>query len=158
MTYRIVLFIAFLATALALGGGLAHLYAIVNKLGLPAADYLAAQRAYDGWNILGALISVELTAMIAATVLSRSDARVFRLLLLAIALVLASQAVFWAFTFPANRATANWTEVPADWEVLRRRWEYSHLAGALCQMAAFAALVAAALARLVPPPRPGCRA
>lgn len=156
MTYRIVLFIALVATALALGGGLAHLYAFANKLDLPVGEYFAAQRAYDGWNMLGAVLSVEMTGMIAAAILSRSDPRVFRLLLLAIALVVASQLVFWAFTFPANRATANWTEVPADWEVLRRRWEYSHLAGALCQLAAFAALAAATLARLVPPPRPGC--
>lgn len=155
MTYRIVLFIAFITTALALGGGLAHLYAIANKLDLPVDEYFAAQRAYDGWNMLGAVLSVEMTAMIAAAVMSRTDTRVFGLLLLAIALVVVSQAVFWVFTFPANRATANWTEVPENWEALRRQWEYSHLAGALCQLAAFAALVAAMLVRLTPP---GCYA
>ncbi|MEI2805455.1 hypothetical protein [Albidovulum sp.] len=153
MTYRIVLFIAFITTALALGGGLAHLYAIANKLDLPVDEYFAAQRAYDGWDMLGVVLSVELTAMIAAAVLSRSDRRVFRLTLLAIALVLAAQVIFWAFTFPANRATANWTEVPENWEALRRQWEYSHLAGALCHLAAFAALVAAMLVRLTPPVR-----
>jgi hypothetical protein len=153
MTYRIVLFIAFIATALALGGGLAHGYAILNKLDLPVGEYFAAQRAYDGWDMLGAVLAVQLTGMIAAAVLSRPDRRVFRLMLLAIALVLAAQAIFWAFTFPANRATANWTEVPEDWATLRRQWEYSHLAGALCQFAAFAALVAAMLVRLTPPGR-----
>src|SRR3954470_20056663 len=30
----------------------------------------------------------------------------------------------------------NWTKVPEDWEALRWRWEYSHAAGAVCQILA----------------------
>ena len=45
-------------------------------------------------------------------------------------LVALSLAVFFAWTFPANLATENWTRMPEDWEALRRRWEYSHAANA----------------------------
>ena len=41
-----------------------------------------------------------------------------------------AQAVFWVWTFPANVATENRTFVPANWEALRARLEYSHSAGA----------------------------
>jgi hypothetical protein len=56
-------------------------------------------------------------------------------------------AVFFAFTYPANQATQNWTVLPADWEQLRAQWEYSHAAGAALDLAAFVALILAALAR-----------
>jgi hypothetical protein len=58
-----------------------------------------------------------------------------------------AQVLFWTFTFPANQATHNWTTIPDNWDVLRRNWEYSHLAGAIFQMICVAALVIAALAR-----------
>ena len=38
--------------------------------------------------------------------------------------------VFFVFTFPAKRQTANWTVLPENWQVLRRRREYSHAVGA----------------------------
>jgi hypothetical protein len=37
--------------------------------------------------------------------------------------------------------------IPDNWRVLRRNWEYSHLAGALFQCFAMAALIVAALSR-----------
>ena len=33
--------------------------------------------------------------------------------------------------FPANQATANWTQTPENWEALRRQWEYGHAVTAL---------------------------
>lgn len=51
-------------------------------------------------------------------------------LLAAGSLIAFSMAVFFAWTYPANLATENWTRVPPDWEALRRRWEYSHAANA----------------------------
>ena len=38
--------------------------------------------------------------------------------------------VFFTWTYPANLATENWTRMPADWEALRRQWEYSHAVNA----------------------------
>ena len=59
----------------------------------------------------------------------------------------ATLAVFFAFTYPGNVATNNWTVVPADWEHLRAQWEYSHAANA---MLAFVAFCLVALATLAP--------
>ncbi len=39
-------------------------------------------------------------------------------------------AVFFAWTYPANLATENWTRVPPDWEAVRRQREHSHAANA----------------------------
>src|SRR5215475_7732730 len=51
---------------------------------------------------------------------------------------------------PSNVVTDNWTAVPAQWEDVRTRWEYSHLAGAAFQIMAMSALIVAALARARP--------
>jgi hypothetical protein len=40
-----------------------------------------------------------------------------------------------------NRVTGNWTFLPGDWSELRRRWEYSHVACAILNLAALVALV-----------------
>jgi hypothetical protein len=58
-----------------------------------------------------------------------------------------SAAGFLDWTFPANVATDQWTMMPANWGIPRAQWEYSHLAGAACQLIAMGALIVAALAR-----------
>jgi len=68
--------------------------------------------------------------------------------LAALLLLVAAQAIFWTFTYPANVATANWTEQPANWESLRTQWEYSHAVGALLTLAALLSLAGVALARV----------
>ena len=69
------------------------------------------------------------------------------LTVLALACVLAAQGVFWAFTYPANVATNNWTVVPDTWASLRQQWEYSHAAGAAFQLLGFCLLISAVLSR-----------
>ena len=138
-------FIALFATALALGAALAHALELPNKFGLSQAEYFTVQQIYRGWNLLGLLLAVELFGILALVARNRQQPRVLWLLLLALALLVAAQAIFWIFTFPANKATANWTIPPANWEHLRRQWEFSHLAGAVCQGMAMAALIVAAL-------------
>lgn len=145
--YDVVFFIAMLATALALGPAMAHLFSLPNKIGLPAEDYFIAQKADRGWNLLGFLILVELLAIAALAVMARHEPRVLWPVLAAIACIIGAQAVFWIWTYPANEATRNWTFVPENWEALRRRWEFSHAAGALFQVLAVAALILAALRR-----------
>jgi hypothetical protein len=48
--------------------------------------------------------------------------------------------VFCAVTFPTNKKTKNWTAPSVGWESLRRRWEYSHAAGAILHLVALALL------------------
>jgi hypothetical protein len=59
--------------------------------------------------------------------------------------IAATQVVFWVFTFPVNRTTGNWTQAPAQWEALRRKWEYSHATSAVLNLLAFGSAVLAAL-------------
>ncbi len=138
-------FVALFATALALGGALAHLLELPNKIHMPAEEYLVVQQLYFGWDRLGYLAVAQVAAIAASAFLVRSEPRALRAALIALGCVLAAQAVFWSLTYPVNVATANWTLLPEDWEPVRARWEYSHAAGALFQAAAMAALIVAAL-------------
>jgi hypothetical protein len=85
--------------------------------------------------------------MLAVVILYRQERRVMWSALVAVGGVIAAQVVFWTLTFPANAATHNWTVQPTNWETWRRQWEYSHLAGAICQTFAMAALIIAVLSR-----------
>jgi len=145
--YDVVFFIALLATALALGAALAHALELPNKINLAKDEYFVVQKVYRGWSQLGYLLAVELIAMLIVAALSRHEPRVLRPTIIAIVCLIAAQAVFWTLTYPANVVTDNWTAVPAQWEDVRTRWEYSHLAGAAFQMMAMSALIVAALAR-----------
>jgi hypothetical protein len=142
---NIALFVALLATALALGGALAHALELPNKIQLSREDYFTVQRIYAGWNQLAYLLLVQFTGIVATMIVFRRDAPVFRAALAALAFLVLAQAVFWAFTFPTNVATENWTAQPQNWQDLRARWEYSHLAGAALQVLAMGALIVAAL-------------
>lgn len=144
------LFLAMLTTALALGAALAHVLELPNKIALPSSEYFIVQKAYRGWSQLGWLLLIQLASLVGAAVTSRARPDVMWLVILAIIGVLAAQAVFWLFTFPTNVATSNWTVVPADWELLRTEWEYSHAAGAAFQLLAMIALILAALRRARP--------
>lgn len=144
-TRRIALFVAVMATALALGPALAHLLELPNKIGLPRDAYFTVQQIYAGWNLLGALLTVQAVAIIAVILLAYDDQRLRTLALTALLCRASAQALFWLFTFPANGATKNWTHHPDDWEALRRQWEYSHAVGALLQLACLACLVLGAI-------------
>ena len=148
--YDIIFFIALLATALALGAALAHALELPNKIYLTKDEYFIVQKAYRGWSQLGYLLVIELIAMLAVAVLSRHEPRVLWPTIIAIVCLVAAQAVFWTFTYPANVVTDNWTAVPNQWEDVRTRWEYSHLAGAALQVMAMSALIVAVLARARP--------
>jgi hypothetical protein len=149
--YDAVFFVAMLATALALGGGLAHAFALPNKIGLPSADYFTVQQIYRGWNQFAYLLLVQLLSLLTLAVMSRGRPEVFWLVLLSIISLGCAQAVFWLFTFPANTATNNWTSILPEWETWRETWEYSHLAGAVFQLLAMSFLIVAALRRASPP-------
>jgi hypothetical protein len=144
--YYIVFFVAMLATAVALGGALAHAFELPNKIDLPRDEYFIVQKAYRGWSQLAYVLLVELVSMIALAVLSRRAPFVLWFVVFAILCLLSAQAVFWIYTYPANVATDNWTVIPENWEMHRKQWEYSHALGAAFQLLAMSALIVAALA------------
>lgn len=140
-------FVALLATAMALGGALAHAYALPNKIDMTREAYFTAQAIYLGWNRLAIVLAVQLLGILCVLVLHRRKPRVAGPALAALAGLIAAQAVFWLWTYPANRATESWTVQPETWETLRAQWEYSHLAGAGFQLLAMGALILAVLNR-----------
>jgi hypothetical protein len=140
-------FVAILATALALGGALAHAFELFNKIDMSREQYFTVQRIYDGWNQLAFVLAVELVGILAVLILYRKDSRVVWPAAVALGSLIAAQAIFWIWTFPANQATGNWTMQPDSWRSLRWSWEFSHLAGAGFQMLAMAALIIAVLRR-----------
>jgi hypothetical protein len=130
-----------------LSAALAHALSLPNKIGLSADEYFVVQKAYAGWNRLAWVLLVQLLAMVAVAVFARRDGYVLWPVALAIICLLAAQALFWLYTYPANAATSNWTAIPQDWMRLRAQWEYSHAAGAALQLLAMCSLIFAALAR-----------
>lgn len=140
MTRNTLRFISIMLLALALGGGLAHLFELPGKMALSRDDYLTVQQIYRGWALLGIPIFGALVATLWLAALERRRRRVFGLTLAAALCVAASLVVFFAFTFPANQATENWTMLPENWDALRGRWEYSHAVGALLYYVALGAL------------------
>ena len=107
-------------TMLTLAPGLAHLFELPNKIGLPRDAYFIVQGIYAGWAWFGVVILAAIVAnLILAFRLRRHNrtCRVVRRLLggpIAVSL-----AVFFNWTFPANQATLNWTTIPDGWERLR---------------------------------------
>src|SRR5262245_66390416 len=72
----VVFFVALLSTALALGGALAHLLELPNKIDLPRDEYFVVQGIYAGWNRLALLLVVELVSIVAVIVIFRREPRV----------------------------------------------------------------------------------
>jgi hypothetical protein len=132
---QLIEFAAVITTALALVPAMAHVLELPNKIHMQREDYLNAQRLYRGWQFVGIAVIAALVSTILLLWTSRAEQYPFALI--AVISVAATQVIFWVFTFPVNKRTRNWTETPGDWEVLRRRWEYSHATSAAFNLLAF---------------------
>jgi hypothetical protein len=125
-----------LLVALALVPAGAHLFAIVNKFHLDRAEYLISQRAYDGWSLFSIVIVAALVSTLTLAIQLNRSGEPYWLVATAFLCIAATQVIFWLFTFPANKATQNWTVLPEGWETLRYQWEYSHAASAILNFVA----------------------
>jgi hypothetical protein len=143
----IALAVALLASLVMLGPALAHAFELSNKIDLARDQYFAVQQIYRGWDKFAVVLLVQLIALMAAAGLTWRQRRVALPIVVTLSCVGAAQVLFWAYTFPANAATANWTVQTANWETLRRHWEYSHLAGAALQFIGVSALILAVTER-----------
>jgi hypothetical protein len=95
LAYDVAFFVALLSTALALGGALAHLFELPNKLSLPREEYFVVQSIYRGWNRLAYVLAFELASMLAIVFMSRGQPRVFRSAVVALLCLVAAQVMFW---------------------------------------------------------------
>ena len=130
----------------------AHLFELPGKMALPPAEYMIVQRIYSGWALFGGVIFAALLLTLVHAVWHRRDRATLGLSLMAFGCLLATQVVFWWFTYPMNVASSNWTRMPDQFERVRWQWEYSHAAGAVLTFLALL-VIAAAVARS----RPGGR-
>ena len=138
-------FTALLLTAIALAPGIAHAASALTKLSMSQGDYFVAQMAYNGWALFGIAQIAALGVNIALAVALRGETMPFRLTVATIVCLVAGLAIFFAFTYPANLATQNWTVAPADWQALRWRWEISHAVNAALTLIGFGTLCLATL-------------
>jgi len=121
---------AVVLTVIALMPGAAHVFELPGKLSLPQQDYFIVQQIYRGWAWFGTVIIAAGLVDLVLTILTSRRGGVFHLHALALIAVTGSLIVFFVWVYPANQATENWTVVAADWDHLRRQWEYGHMASA----------------------------
>lgn len=145
MPTKMVSFCTILLTALALVPAGAHLFELPNKIGLSQEAYFTVQGIYRGWALFGVVLIGSILANTAFAILLRRQGGAFWLALLASALMVATLIVFFAWTYPANRATSNWTTEPANWRELRVQWEYAHATNAALTFLALGCVTASAL-------------
>ena len=138
--------ITLLLTAVVIIPSGAHLFELPGKIDLDRDAYFTVQGIYAGWSyfalpIIGAIVA---NAVLAAMLRKRAPGPA-RWAALSSLLIVASLVVFFAWVFPANRETVNWTVQPDDWEVLRRHWEYGHAVDAVIVFLAFLATAKATI-------------
>jgi hypothetical protein len=101
---------------------------------------MTVQQIYRGWALFGIVIYGALLTTAVHAGLVRNQRTPFLLSLVAFLCIVATQVIFWTYTYPANAVTNNWTAAPADLETIRRQWEYSHAVNAILTFIAFCAL------------------
>src|SRR5690348_303293 len=141
MSLNTIWVVSLLVSTLAMMPASAHVLELPNKIGLSGVEYLTVQRLYRGWAFTRLVVAAALASMVVLLFLVREFPTAFALAWVAFLCLVGTQLVFWTFTQPVNRVTANWTFLPGDWFELRRRWEYSHAASAALNLAALVALI-----------------
>jgi hypothetical protein len=141
MSMNTVWVVSLLLATLAMMPAAAHVLELPNKIGLSGIEYLTVQRLYRGWSFVRVIVAAALACMLVLLFMVRELPTAFALAWVAFLCLAGTQLVFWIFTQPVNRVTANWTFLPGDWSELRRRWEYSHAASAALNLAALVALI-----------------
>jgi hypothetical protein len=142
---RAVQFLAIILTALALVPAGAHLFSLLNKIGLTAEQYIVVQGIYRGWNLFGFVLIPAILVALLLAVMQRRHVASFRLAMLAFLCMAATLAIFFLWTYPANVGTDFWTTIPPNWDTLRDQWEYAHAANAVITFVALCALTLSVL-------------
>ncbi len=144
MPTRVVEFLAILLMAIGLIPAGAHVFELFGKIGLDRDAYFTVQQIYAGWAYFGIVLIAAVVVNLILAVLLRGERPAFIFAAMGLAAIVANLAIFFAFTFPENVATKNWTVIPENWEALRRQWEYSHAVNAVVMFAGFVSVTLAA--------------
>jgi hypothetical protein len=154
--------ITVLLVAVALALALAHALEYPGKMRLSREDYLVTQSIYyPGFTIGGCGETLGLPATLALLLLMPRGSAPFWWALVGFLALAIMHAVFWAVTQPVNRywtsnlelssAARNFFRVEPkqprpqfdQWERLRDKWEYSHIARAVLAMIALISVTVA---------------
>jgi hypothetical protein len=138
-------FLAIALTALALIPSGAHFFELPNKIGLPQEQYFIVQGIYRGWALFGITLFAALAADLVLAITLRRQRAAFALAVAAFLLIALSLVLFFLWVYPANQATQNWTVAPADWEMLRQHWEWTHALNAVLMLLSLLAVTLASL-------------
>jgi hypothetical protein len=155
MATKLLQFFALILTAFALVPAGAHLFELPNKISLAQDQYFVVQGIYRGWALFGVVLFPAVAVILALTVALRRQTAPFRYALAALVCMAATLVIFFAWTYPANVATANWTVAPENWTTLRRQWEYAHATNAVLTFVALCALTLSTLNAKYGPSSPG---
>ena len=123
---RMLQFLAIALTALVLIPSGAHFFELPNKIALPQDQYFVVQHIYNGWALFGISIFAALAVDLVLAIALYRQKIAFGLTVAAFVLLALSLVLFFVWVFPANQATQNWTQVPANWATLRAHWEWTH--------------------------------
>lgn len=137
---NVISFTALLFSIITLSALMAHLLALPAKIRLSAQDYLTVQGIYRGGAWLGVFELGAIVLMLVWTI-REYHSKQFSFLFTATSCLIVSTAIFFVFTFPANRATHNWTNLPLNWQELRTHWEYSHAVRAMLNLVSVCLLI-----------------
>lgn len=149
MDTRIIAGLAILLTALVLVPAGAHLFALPNKIGLTQDDYFVAQSLYRGWALFGIVLISALAANVTLSILMRGEGSCFYFAAAAALGVGMTLAIFFAWIYPVNQLTHNWTVIPDNWIELRLQWEFAHAINAAITFLALCCVIVAALVKKV---------
>lgn len=133
-------------SALAVLAPMAHVLEMPNKFALDGPLWLAVQQhLYRGWGpFVGAPTEIgALATSFAVLIQRRQDARVQRLMVIAVVAYAGMIGAFFAFNGPVNAALNGWTPatLPANWPDYRLRWEIGHAVAALLAVVGLASVV-----------------
>jgi hypothetical protein len=151
LVYVRVLMIASVALYLVPTG--AHLFELPGKMAMSPTNYMVMQTIYSGWALFGIVIFAAMLLTLLHAILRRRERTVLLLSAAAFLCLVATQVIFWVFTYPMNVASSNWTVTLDHFETARRQWEYSHAASAVLTFLALVAITAAVAIDAGPPQR-----
>ncbi len=137
--------LAILSVAICLVPAGAHFFEMYNKLKLAPADYMTVQTIYTGWALFGIAVFAALALTLGHTIMMWRAPFARWLSLLAFLSILATQVIFWTYTYPMNALTQQWTVMPPDLQAARLQWEYSHAVNFGLTLLALIFIAAAAL-------------
>jgi hypothetical protein len=155
--------VTLLLVTIALALSLAHALEFPGKRRLDKQAYYATQQIYYPGFTIGGISEVAGTlAAIVLLFLTPRASPEFWLTLVALLGLIAMEAVYWFVTHPVNRFWVEGVKLgqagagffsfgtkgrgkkeAQDWTELRDRWEYSHVARAICASVSFVALLIA---------------